>query len=79
MLDIAFVFEAIVIAFVLTFFITYKNVSMRKKMDAHLGEKCKEKMSFYFKHPFLTIIINFGVFLVATSLVKLLYHVIFKE
>jgi len=79
MLDIEFIFETIVIAFVLTFFITYKNFSVRKKMDEHLGEECKEKMSFFFQHPFLTIIINFGVFLVATSLVKLLYHVIFKE
>lgn len=79
MLDIEFIFETLVIAFVLTFFITYKNLSMRKKMNENLGEECKEKMSFYFQHPFLTIAINFGVFIVITVLVKLLYFIIFKE
>lgn len=79
MFDVEFVFETTIIAFVLTFFITYKNFSVRKKMDERLGEECKEKMSFFFKHPFLTIVINFGIFVVVTALVKFLYFMIFKE
>ena len=79
MFDIEFVFETIVIALVLTIFITYKNFSVRKKMDERLGEECKEKMSFFFQHPFLTIGINFGIFIVTTAIVKLLYFVIFIE
>jgi hypothetical protein len=63
MFDVEFVFETSVIAFVLTFFITYNNFSVRKKMNDRLGDECKEKMSFFFKHPFLTIIINFGILL----------------
>ena len=79
MFDVEFIFETTIIAFILTFFITYHNFSVRKKMDERLGDECKEKMSFFFKHPFLTIIINFGIFLVITAFVKFLYFIIFKE
>jgi hypothetical protein len=79
MFDVEFVFETSVIAFVLTFFITYNNFSVRKKMNDRLGDECKEKMSFFFKHPFLTIIINFGIFVVVTAFVKFLYFIIFKD
>ncbi len=79
MFDVEFIFETSVIAFVLTFFITYNNFSVRKKMNERLGEECKEKMSFFFKHPFLTIIINFGIFVVVTAFVKFMYFIIFKD
>jgi len=79
MFDIEFVFETVIIAVILTAFITSKNMSVRKKMNERLGAECKEKMSFFFKHPFLTVIINFGIFVLVTSFVKFLYFVIFKE
>lgn len=79
MFDVEFVFETTIIAFILTFFITYNNFSVRKKMDERLGAECKEKMTFFFKHPILTIIINFGIFVVVTAFVKFLYFIIFKD
>jgi hypothetical protein len=79
MFGIEFIFETSIIAFILTFFVTYNNFSVRKKMDERLGVECKEKMTFFFKHPFLTILINFGIFVVVTTFVKFLYFVIFKE
>lgn len=79
MFDIEYVFETVIIAVVLTIFITSKNISVRKKMNERLGEECKEKMNFFFKHPVLTAIINFGIFILVTSLVKFLYYIIFKD
>ena len=79
MFDVEFVFETVIIAIVLTVFVTMKNFSVRKKMDERLGEECKEKMSFFFQHPVLTIILNFILFWIIASFVKFLYFIIFKE
>lgn len=79
MLTIGFIFETVVIATVLTAFVTYNNFSIRKKMNERLGKECKEKMRFFFKHPFLAIVLNLGLFLLVTAIIKLLYKFIFKE
>ena len=78
MIDIEFIFETLVIATILTIFFTAKNFDIRRKMNERLGPECKEKMSFFFKHPLLMIIANFGAFILITALVKTLYYAIFK-
>jgi len=72
-----FILESVVIAIVLTSYTSYVNLRQRKKMKEQLGEKCKDSVKFYFKHPYLSILTNFGIFLIITIIIKLLHDVIF--
>ncbi len=77
MLTPEFIIESVVIALILTSYTTYTNLRQRKKLKEKLGEDCKESVHFYFKHPYLCILTNFGVFLVITALIKLLHDIVF--
>ena len=78
MLTPVFIIESVVIALILTSYTTFTNLRQRKKMKEKLGENCKESVGFYFKHPYLSILTNFSVFLVITALLKLLHDIVFE-
>ncbi len=77
MITLEFILESVVVALVLTAYTSYVNLRQRKKMREQLGDKCKDSVKFYFKHPYLSILTNFGIFLVLTALLKLLHNIIF--
>ena len=77
MLNSEFIIESIVIAIILTSYTSYINIRQRNKLREKLGDDCKESVSFYFKHPYLSILTNFSVFLVITVLLKLLHDIVF--
>ncbi|OQX98108.1 MAG: hypothetical protein B6I20_11490 [Bacteroidetes bacterium 4572_117] len=78
MVTAEFILETIIIAVVLTAYTSSVNLRQRKKLKENLGDDCKESVSFYFKHPYLCILTNFAMFLIITSLVKLLHDIIFS-
>ena len=78
MLSVEFIIESIVIALILTIYSSYVNMRERKKMMNNLGKDCKDSVRFYFKHPYLSILANFGAFLGITILLKLLHDIIFE-
>jgi len=77
MITSSFILESIVIAIILTLYTTYTNLRQRKRMKEKLGDDCKDSVKFYFKHPFLSILTNFGIFLIITILIKLLHDIVF--
>ena len=77
MLTPEFILESVLIALILTSYTTYTNLRQRKKMMEKLGEDCKESINFYFKHPYLSILTNFGIFLVITTVIKILHDIVF--
>ena len=77
MLTPEFILESIIIALILTIYTSYVNIRQRNKMMEKMGKDCKDSVRFYFKHPYLSILTNFSVFLAITALLKFLHDVIF--
>jgi len=77
MLTFEFIIESIVIAVILTSYTTYMNIRQRNKMIEKMGKDCEDSVRFYFKHPYLSILANFSVFLTITIFLQLLHDIVF--
>jgi len=77
MINLEFIIEAIVIAFILTLYTSIKNHRLRKKMKKNFNKECYNSIGFVFRKPIITIPLNFVIFFIITLIIKVVYAFIF--
>jgi len=78
MVNLQFIIETLIVTAILTAYVTSVHLSQRKKLKKKIAPDCKENLGFFYRHPYWTILINFGAFFILTFLIKLLHDIIFS-
>jgi len=78
MINFQFILETLIVTAILTSYVSFMYFTQRKKMKQKIADDCKENMGFFYRHPYWTILINFGAFFLLTFFIKLLHDIIFS-
>lgn len=78
MLNLEFIIEAAVIAFILILYTSVRNYRLRKHIRDKFDKECYNSMSFVYRKPIIAALLNFSIFFLIALIIKILYFYIFS-